>query len=164
MAKLKPGALTIDLVDGSIHGDLDHCPRDDLLESAQAALLSLLPKVRHRGLWGLGKAYDADCYLHTEAGKYAPPEGLILEAECPVGSCQRYRLATLRGEREAYWRHTWYEKLVGSIKGGVVSHDIEGLTSRYREPEPIPPSQPARISRAGRRRPQAKADQQGRFF
>ena len=163
MAKLKPGALTIDLVDGSIHGDLDHCPREDLLESAQA-LLSLLPKVRHRGLWGLGKAYDADCYLHTEAGKYAPPEELTLEAECPVGSCQRFRLAVLRGERGTYWRHTWYEKLVGSVKGGDASPDTQGLTSRYREPEPILPSQPARASAAGKRQAQARADQQGRFF
>jgi len=163
MAKLKPGALTIDLVDGSIHGDLDHCPREDLLESAQA-LLSLLPKVRHRGLWGLGKAYDADCHLHTETGKYAPPEGLTLEAECPGGSCQRFRLAVLRGERETYWRHTWYEKLVGSVKGDKVSPDTQGLASRYREPEHVPPSQPARASGAGKRQPQAKADQQGQFF
>jgi len=164
MPKLKPGALTVDLVDGSIHGDLDHCPREDLLESAEA-LMSLLPRVRHRGLWGMGKAYDADCYLHTEAGKYRAPEGLTLEAECPGGSCQHFRLAVLRGERETYWRHIWYEKLVGSLKGDKVRPDTQGLTSRYREPERVPPSsQSARASPAGRRQHQAGADQQGRFF
>jgi len=163
MAKLKLGALTIDLVDGSIHGDLDHCPREDLLESAQA-LLSLLPRVRHRGLWGLGKAYDADCYLHTEAGKYAPPEDLTLEAECTGGSRQHFRLAVLRGERETYWRYTWCEKLVGSVKEGEVNPDTKGLATRHREPERISPSQPARESSAGKRRTQAEADQQGQFF
>ena len=44
MAKLKAGALTVDLATGGIYGDIDHCPREDLLESAEA-LLSLLPEV-----------------------------------------------------------------------------------------------------------------------
>ena len=49
MPKLKPGSLIIDLADGSIHGDLDHCQKEDLLESARA-LLSLLRQVQHKGL------------------------------------------------------------------------------------------------------------------
>ena len=69
MAKLKPGAVTIDLVTGGIYGDIDHCPKEDLLESAEA-LLPLLSKVQHPGLWGLHKDFDADCYVYTAAKKY----------------------------------------------------------------------------------------------
>ena len=51
MAKLKPGAITIDLETGGIYGDLDHCRREDLLESAEA-LLSRLAQVNDGGFRG----------------------------------------------------------------------------------------------------------------
>ena len=142
MPKLKRGAVTIDLVDGSIHGDLDHCLREDLLESAQA-LLELLPQVKHKGLWGLGKAYDADCYLYTAAKRYSPPDGLNLEAECPSGSCRQFKFTVIVGsDWETHWRHDWYSRLVGSIQGDQVTPDIEGRPDHYRPPLPPQPQRP----------------------
>jgi len=108
---LRPGAVTIDLVDGSIQGDLDHCPEEDLLESARA-LLSLLPQVRHKGLWGLGKAYDADCYLYTTNRTYKVPDGLslsVLGTSRPEGGRYlppKFSLITLKVSRKQYWETT----------------------------------------------------------
>jgi len=128
MAKLKPGAITIDLETGGIYGDLDHCPREDLLESAEA-LLSLLPQVKHKGLWGLAKAFDADCYLHTERASYKVPEDIRLElyrGNDVAG--RRFRLVPLgKTERATYWQYHWYSKLVGSVRGGKVTADTEGI-------------------------------------
>ena len=133
---LMPGALTIDLVDGSIHGDLDHCPKEDLLESARA-LLSLLPQVRHKGLWGLGKAYDADCYLHTTYSQYKPPEDLTLPTMGPLRpdgeryAGRKFSFILLKGSRAEHWRWRTYFKLIGSVREGQVSEDITRLTSHY---------------------------------
>ena len=128
MAKLRPGAVTIDLETGGIYGDLDHCPREDLLESAEA-LLSLLPKVNHRGLWGLAKAWDADCYVYSEAASFRVPEDIRLElyrGNDVAG--RRFRLVPLgRMERDVYWRFHWYEPLIGSLRDGKVSPDTEGI-------------------------------------
>lgn len=137
MAKLRPGSVTVDLRTGGIYGDLDHCPREELLESAEA-LLSLLPQINHKRLWGLGKAYDADCYLYTEASSYKLPEGLRLEADVGSGSCRQFRLRVMPCDYEPYWERTWYERLVGSVRDGKVSSDTEGVPDRYREPQYVP--------------------------
>ena len=133
MAKLKPGAVTIDLITGGVYGDFDHCPREELLESAEA-LLSLLPRVEHKGLWGLGKDFDADCYVHTTAKKYQVPEGLQLAADIYRGtgglsaSRKPFRLFAFSiADRNFYWEITWYSKLVGSVRDGKVSADTEGI-------------------------------------
>jgi hypothetical protein len=139
---LMPGALTIDLVDGSVHGDLDHCPKEDLLESARA-LLSLLPRVRHKGLWGLGKAYDADCYLYTRDKRYKLPDGLTLATtDPPPGAKWRhsprpFSLIVQDSDREEHWRRYTYSKLIGSVREGQVSEDITGLSSHH-IPRPAP--------------------------
>ena len=146
MPKFKLGAVTIDLVDGSIHGDLDHCPKEDLLESAQA-LLSLLPRVKHKGLWGLGKAYDADCYLYTAAKRYSPTQGLVLEADCLKGSCHQFRLMAIdSSDRETHWRGDQYSHLIGSVRDGQVSPDTDGLVSHY-VPRPPRPTEVPKVQR-----------------
>jgi hypothetical protein len=133
---LMPGALTIDLVDGSIHGDLDHCPKEDLLESARA-LLSLLPQVRHKGLWALSKDYDASCYLYTTDRRYKAPEGLtlpVIGAARPDGGrypARKFWLMPLNSIREEYWRGTTYNQLIGSVREGQVNEDITGVSSHY---------------------------------
>jgi len=128
MAKLKPGAITIDLETGGIYGDLDHCPGEGLLESAEA-LLSLLPQVKHKGLWGLAKAWDADCYLYTERASYKVPEDIRLElyrGNDVAG--RRFRLVPLgKVERASYWQYQWYAKLIGSVRDGKVTPDTEGV-------------------------------------
>jgi hypothetical protein len=167
------GALTIDLVDGSIHGDLDHCPKEDLLESARA-LLSLLPQVRHKGLWALGKAYDAECYLYTDR-RYKAPEGLTLPSlgsPRPDGGrypAREFALVALHSPREEHWRGTTYNKLIGSVREGQVSEDTTGLNSHYdaeRWERPV-------VSRVAKSAPQRRAikpaqekkpEVQGRFF
>jgi len=133
MAKLKPGAVSIDLETGGIYGDIDHCPQADLLESAEA-LLSLLPRVRHKGLWGLVKDFDADCYLYTRAKGYKVPDDVRLEADIYRGtgglpaSRRPFKLIVMpERDGEQYWRSTWYEPLVGSVRNGKVSPDIEGV-------------------------------------
>lgn len=99
MAKLKPGAVTIDLVDGNIHGDLDHCPREDLLESAEA-LLSILPQLDDtRGVWGLSKDFDTGCHVYTRRKNLRIPEGIALEADIywgPGGMPGTERPVTIR--------------------------------------------------------------------
>ena len=133
MAKLKAGAVTIDLVTGGIYGDVNHCPREDLLESAES-LLSLLPQVNHRGLWALAKAYDADCWLYTESRGYEAPEDLRLATDisrgpgCPLGWRRLFSLHVFAGrDREEFWRFNWYEPLIGSVKDGKVSAYTEGI-------------------------------------
>jgi len=123
MAKLKPGAVTIDLETGGVYGDIAHCPREDLLESAEA-LLSLLPKVDHKGIWALAKDFDAQCYLYTTNKRYWAPEDLDL----PL-------LVQRQCVRDAYWHARWYEPLIGSFRDGKVSADTEGivdLTAEHR--------------------------------
>ena len=128
MAKLRPGAVGIDLATGGIYGDLDHCPTEDLLESAEA-LLSLLPHVNHRGLWGLGKAWDADCYLYTGKVTYKVPEDIRLELYRGSDLAgRRFRLVPLgKMERNRYWQYHWYECLIGSVRDGKVTADTEGI-------------------------------------
>ncbi|MBA7681144.1 hypothetical protein ES703_89474 [subsurface metagenome] len=136
MAKLKPGAITIDLVTGGIYGDLDHCPLADLLESAEA-LLSLLPEVEHKGLWGFAKDFDAQCYLYTTNKRYWAPEGLHLDQDIYRGTAvgfppsernQSFSLLVFRQiVRDACWRSRWYEPLIGSFRDGKVSADTEGI-------------------------------------
>jgi len=123
MAKLKPGAVTIDLDTGGVYGDIAHCPREDLLESAEA-LLSLLPKVDHKGIWALAKDFDAQCYLYTTNKRYWAPEDLDL----PL-------LVQRQCVRDAYWRARLYEPLIGNFRDGKVSADTEGivdLTAEHR--------------------------------
>jgi len=177
---LMPGALTIDLVDGSISGDLDHCPKEDLLESARA-LLSLLPSVQHKGLWGLSKDYDANCYLYTTK-RYKAPEGLTLPA---LGSARpdggryptrKFSLMALHSTRKEHWRNHTYSKLIGSVREGQVSEDITGLSSHYDAAQwdrPIGDTRAKPMSRVVKSAPQRrgtkaaqekKAEVQGRFF
>lgn len=33
----------------------------------------------HRGLWGLTKAWDADCYVYSDRASYKVPEDIRLE-------------------------------------------------------------------------------------
>lgn len=143
MAKLKPGSVTIDLVTGGIYGDLEHCPVQDLLESAEA-LLSLLPKVEHQGLWGLHKDFDADCYILTGAQRYElDQKEYVLEMDIyrgPTGIDGPWTRpfcisVALGSDREAHWRIDWYSRLVGSIKNGHASRDtkrVPDLTAEKR--------------------------------
>lgn len=135
MAKLKPGSVTIDVVTGGIYGDLDHCPVEDLLESAEA-LLSLLPKVEHQGLWGLHKDFDADCYIFTEAQRYElDQKECALETDINHGPAaidspwtRPFCISVALGsDRGAYWRADWYSRLIGSVKNGHASSDTQGV-------------------------------------
>lgn len=148
-AKLRPGSIIIDLIAGGIYGDPGHNPKEDLLESAEA-LLSLLPKVQHTGLWGLGKAFDSDCYLYTAARKYQAPDGISLPTNIDKGPVRGdpealrripdrpFTLIVFDGSnREEYWRREWHYKRVGSVKDGHATPDIEGVPERYREPEQV---------------------------
>ena len=38
-----------------------------------------LPQVDHSGLWGLGKAWDADCYVYSKRASYKVPEDIRLK-------------------------------------------------------------------------------------
>ena len=110
MAKLRPGAVTIDLETGGIYGDLDHCPREDLLERAEV-LLSLLPRVNHMGLWGLAKAWDADCYLYSERRSYKLPEDIRFELYRGKELAGRFSLVPVgRTERALHWQYNWYSR------------------------------------------------------
>jgi hypothetical protein len=131
MAKLRPGAVTIDLETGGIYGDLDHCLREDLLESAEA-LLSLLPQVNHEGLWRLGKAWDADCYLYTDRASYKVPEDVRLELYLGNDMAgRRFSFVPLgKTERDTYWQYHWYSRLVGSVRDGKVTPDTEEIRRR----------------------------------
>ena len=95
-----PGAVTIDLPTGGIYGDLDHCPREDLLESAQA-LLDIVPPSKRgvRDIYGIHKSYG--------------PEWGLLSGNAKA--------------RERYFANLWYEPLIGSIRDWVVTPDIEGI-------------------------------------
>ena len=128
MAKLKPGAVSVDLETGGVYGDLDHCPREDLLESAQA-LLQLLPHVeRHRKVWGLGKAYDSDCYIYTTGRQFAAPKVELEVSETMPDSERDFHLVVFGGgDRDIYWRNMWYEPLIGSVRDGQVVPDTEGV-------------------------------------
>ena len=78
-----------------------------ILSSTSAqALLSLLPRVRHKGLWGLWKAYDADCYLYTAARQYKPPDGLHLETDMGAGWKREFHLQVITSDRATPWRST----------------------------------------------------------
>ena len=131
---LKPGAVFVDLTDGSIHGDLDHCPKEDLLESAKA-LLSLLPQVKHKGLWGLAKDYDAGCHLYSYMKKrFTPPE---VSLEVGWEPHRKFSLAACSGiSREEFWKFTPYFKQVGRIVAGEVTGNLEGVVDHYRPPPP----------------------------
>ena len=136
MPKLKPGAVTIDLETGSVYGDIDHCPHEDLLESAEA-LLSLLPRISHRGIWALAKDFDAQCYLYTTNKSYRTPEGLHLDQDIYSGPMvdspaspgdKPFRLLVQHDcVRHVYWRARYYEPLIGSVRDGKVSADTDGI-------------------------------------
>ncbi|TET40075.1 MAG: hypothetical protein E3J65_02090 [Dehalococcoidia bacterium] len=135
MAKLKPGAITVDLETGGIYGDLAHCPLADLLESAEA-VFSLLPRVRHKGIWALAKDFDAQCYVYTKGKSFVAPEDVHLEQDIyrgPTGSeTPRWAkpftlLVQPHCVRDAYWRAGWYEPLIGSFRDGKVSAETEGI-------------------------------------
>lgn len=143
MAKLKLGAVTVDLKTGGIYGDIDHCNQAALLESAEA-LVTLLPKVQHEGLWALAKAYDADCYLYIGAKGYALPDGLRLEQDT---GRRPFHLAVLQYSREQYWKGVWYSPLIGSFRDGKVSADIEGIPDLTRGPRMEYESHLAEIAR-----------------
>jgi len=133
MAKLKPGAVIIDLPTKGIYGDLDHCPAEDLLESADA-LLSLMPKVGHKGLWGLSKDFDSGSYVYTQKQGYKPPEGIELERDIHRGPSgltrinRPFSLVPIVVRREHYWKQYWYTTLVGSVADGRASPDMRGIT------------------------------------
>ena len=155
MAKLKAGAMMVDLATGGIYGDIACCPREDLLESAEA-LLSLLPQVQHKGLWGIGKAYDADCYLYTSHKSYQEPKGLNLPAEiergsgCPYGWRKPFNLIAFSlADRQRHFEMTDYEPLVGSVREGKVSPNIEGIPDL---------TAPAREEKKRRRREQEREE------
>jgi len=136
MAKLKPGALIVDLVGGGIYGDLDHCPKVDLLESAEA-LLSLLPHVQHKGLWGISKSFDEDCYIYTANKTFKVPAELPLperdmyRGPTGMGPSRRNTTVTamtyLPSSRLGYFDHNWYSVLVGSVKDGHACEETEGI-------------------------------------
>ena len=136
MPKLKPGAITIDLETGGIYGDINHCSREDLLESAEA-MLSLLPRVSHRGIWALAKDFDAHCYLYTTNKSYKAPEGLHLDQDIYTGPIvdspaspggKPFRLLVQHNcVRRGYWQARWYEPLIGSFRDGKVSADADGI-------------------------------------
>ena len=127
MAKLKHGAVVIDLETGGVYGDLDHCPREDLLESAQA-LLQLLPHLEGRTVWGLGKAYDSDTYIYTKGRQFPFPKVEIEVAE-GVDFPGRQRQLVVFGHVDMgiHWRQAWYERLVGSVRDGQVVPNTEGV-------------------------------------
>jgi len=90
--------------------------------------------VKHKGLWGLGKSYDAGCYLYTTAKKYEPPSNLHLETD--MGYERKFSIRPISEGSERYWRLTPWSRLVGSVQGDQVSPDIEGKTDHYRPPDP----------------------------
>jgi hypothetical protein len=127
MAKLKRGAVTIDLETGGVYGDLAHCPREDLLESAQA-LLQLLPHLEGRRVWGLAKAFDSDTYIYTKGRDFPFPKVEIPVAEgVDFPGRQRQRVVFGGSDGRTYWWQNWYEELVGSVKDGQVVPDTEGV-------------------------------------
>ena len=148
--KLRTGSITIDLVTGGIYGDLDHCPKEELLESAEV-LLSILPRIKHKGLWGMGKAYDADCYLYTTKS-YKLPEGIEILANIDKGPMSDDKLVPTprparlivfdETSREKHWQYDWYSMVVGSVKDGHARPDTEGVPDHYRKLEytPVPVS------------------------
>lgn len=165
MPRLMKGALTIDLVDSSIHGDIDHCPKEDLLESARA-LLACLPQLRHKGLWGLGKDYAVGCWVHTTVRRYSP-KAIAIEA-----GFEWHRTASIGvavSSRDTYWKFNWYFKPVGKVVDGQVVDDAEGVEShcRPREPRNVTPTPvlPTRSRVAkGKEKPKPKEMTQGKLF
>ena len=127
MVKLKPGAVSIDLETGGVYGDLDHCPRENLLESAQA-LLQLRPHLEGRKVWGLGKAFGSDCYIHTSGRQLKAPK-VEFEVDESMPAYERdFHLIVFRGtSRDIYWQNMWYEPLIGSIRDGKVVPNTEGI-------------------------------------
>jgi len=138
MAKLKPGAIMVDLVGGGCYGDVEHCKLEDLLESAEA-LLSLVPQVQHKGLWGIAKDFDADCYLNTTNRGFKPAEGITLESDIyyGYGRAKNFNLVVMGGsDRETYFRYSWYEIMFGQIKDGKIVADtlgVEDMTKVWRD-------------------------------
>lgn len=153
MPKLKPGSMIIDLVDGSIHGDLDHCPKEDLLESARA-LLSLQPQLQHKGLWGLSKDYDTGCYIHTSAKGYKRPDVTL---EVGWETHRAFHIMVLHNDRETFWKSDWWSKPAGAIKDGEVVDSIEGVTDHY-VPRPVP-TVPTPRGKIGPGQPKPKVEQ-----
>lgn len=153
MSELKPGAVIVDLLDNSVQGDLDHCAKEDLLESARA-LLSLLPQVKHKGLWGLGKAYDTDCYIYTTNRHYKEPGELSLEIGWSTH--RAFHLIVLHSSRADYWKSNGYSKLVGSIHEGEVTDNTEDMPDHYvPRPAPTVPTPKGKV-RAGGPRPKVE--------
>ena len=127
---------------GGVYGDLDHCPKEDLLESAQA-LFHLLPHVKGHKVWGLAKAFDADCYILTSGHQFKAPdvevEADIYRGTANMPSSEKERTVRLRvlggTQRDTYWHNCWYEPLVGSVRDGQVVSETDGVedvTATYR--------------------------------
>jgi len=60
---MKPGSVMADLEHNKVYGDINHCTKEDLAESA-LELLAIAPK----GTRAIGKAYDNDCYIYGIKG------------------------------------------------------------------------------------------------
>ena len=129
---LKPGAISVDIETGGIYGDIDYCPLPDLLESAEA-LWPLLPEIKHKGLWALAKAFDADCYLYTSNKSYKPPDGITLEQNIYRGagglptSQRPFKIIVMHSGREDYFHRNWYEPLIGSLRDGKATSNTNGI-------------------------------------
>lgn len=130
MAKLKPGAIAVDLETGGIYGDLDHCPIGDLLESAEA-LLACLPE-GHKGVKGFCKDYDAGCYVFAgKSCKVSIPEHDIYRGPGGGDPILPQRPASVTVTREFHLSHYLYEPLIGSVRDGKVSTDTEGIVDLH---------------------------------
>jgi len=130
MAKLKPGAIAVDFETGGIYGDLDHCPIDDLLESAEA-LLACLPE-GHKGVKGFCKDYDAGCYVFANKScKVSVPEHDIYRGPCGGDPILPHRPASVTVTKEFHPHHYVYEPLIGSVRDGKVSTNTEGIVDLH---------------------------------
>lgn len=105
---LRYGALTVDLETGEVWGDSAHCPVADLMESAQF-LFALAPSLQHRGLWGMGKAYDDDCYVLTKSKTFKAPRP---HPDPFVGGIRKPYWCVLHGPKKI----ESYFALVGKVK------------------------------------------------
>jgi hypothetical protein len=144
---LRLGSVTVDLECGAVYGDSDHCPKEELLESAQA-LISLLPRVNEPRVWGIAKDADDGCYLLIDVeemacsykvgeiefkGRLCEPEAEI-NLEADFGNYWRKPSPILRllaAEHDIYFYQNDYEPLIGSVKDGTISDDINGVATNH---------------------------------
>lgn len=74
MGTLRYGALMIDRETREVWGDADHCSVTDLMDSAEA--LWDVGKSLDKSVWGIGKAYDGDCYVFVRGKRRTVPSAL----------------------------------------------------------------------------------------